>query len=109
MRYDPLPEYNGKQMTTKDKSPSRTTAFDPKAVPPAEFVQQQFGRTVTSLEFKGIDVRHFFSKFVVERVLAGQYQEIEGYTIATRVCCRGEVFNQTTDPIVRIHVSTRNG
>ncbi|MEN8760533.1 MAG: hypothetical protein ABF303_18910, partial [Desulfobacterales bacterium] len=92
-------------MTTKDKSPSRTTASDPKAIPPAESIQKQLNRILTSPEFKATDVQKSFLTFVVETVLAGRSYEIKGYTVATQVFGRGEDFNQATDPIVSIQAN----
>lgn len=92
-------------MTTKDKSPSRTTAFDPQAVPAAESIQQQVNRILASPEFKATDVQKSFLKFVVETVLDGRPHEIKGYTVATQVFGRGEDFNQATDPIVSIQAN----
>jgi adenylate cyclase len=99
------PSHGSEQMTTKDKSPSRTTASDPKAVPPAESIQQQVNRILTSPEFKATDVQKSFLTFVVETVLAGRSHEIKGYTVATQVFGRGEEFNQATDPIVSIQAN----
>jgi adenylate cyclase len=92
-------------MTTKDKSPSRATASDPIAVPPAESIQQQVNRILTSPEFKATDVQKSFLTFVVETALAGRSHEIKGYTVATQVFGRGEDFNQATDPIVSIQAN----
>jgi adenylate cyclase len=65
-------------MTTKEKSPSRTTAFDPQAVPDAESIQQQANRILTSPEFRATDVQKAFLTFVVETALAGRSHEIKG-------------------------------
>ena len=92
-------------MTTKDQSPSRTTALDPQAVPAAESIQQQVNRILTSPEFNATDVQKSFLTFVVETVLAGRSHEIKGYTVATQVFGRGEDFNQATDPIVSIQAN----
>jgi adenylate cyclase len=92
-------------MTIKDKSPSRATASDPIAVPPAESIQHQVNRILTSPEFKATDVQKSFLTFVVETELAGRSHEIKGYTVATQVFGRGEDFNQATDPIVSIQAN----
>ena len=92
-------------MTTKEKSPSRTTAFDPQAVPDAESIQQQANRILTSPEFRATDVQKAFLTFVVETALAGRSHEIKGYTVATQVFGRGDEFNQATDPIVSIQAN----
>jgi adenylate cyclase len=99
------PGHGCEQMTTKDKSPSRATASDPIAVPPAESIQQQVNRILTSPEFKATDVQKSFLTFVVETALAGRSHEIKGYTVATQVFGRGEEFNQATDPIVSIQAN----
>jgi hypothetical protein len=80
------PSHVSEQMTTKDKSPSRTTASDPKAIPPAESIQKQLNRILTSPEFKATDVQ-------------------KGYTVATAGVWTGEDFNQATDPIVSIQAN----
>ena len=92
-------------MTTKAKSPSRATAFDPQAVPDAESIQKQLNRILTSPEFKATDVQKSFLLFVVETLLAGRSHEIKGYTVATQVFGRGDDFNQATDPIVSIQAN----
>jgi TolB-like protein len=92
-------------MTIKDKSPSRATASDPIAVPPAESIQHQVNRILKSPEFKATDVQKSFLTYVVETELAGRSHEIKGYTVATQVFGRGEDFNQATDPIVSIQAN----
>jgi adenylate cyclase len=92
-------------MTIKDKSPSRASASDPIAVPPAESIQHQVNRILTSPEFKATGVQKSFLTYVVETELAGRSHEIKGYTVATQVFGRGEDFNQATDPIVSIQAN----
>jgi adenylate cyclase len=43
-----------------------------------------------------------FIRFIVEKTLAGQTQEIKGYTVATQVLGRKADFDAGKDPIVRI-------
>lgn len=95
---------NSKQMTTRDKSLSNIP-LDKNAVPPAESIQQQINRILTSPEFKATDTQKSFLKFVVKTALSGQSHEIKGFTVATQVFGRGEDFNQATDPIVSIQAN----
>jgi adenylate cyclase len=53
-------------------------------------------------EFQATDRLRDFLRFVVEEALAGRGAGIKGYTVATRVFGRGERFDASRDPIVRI-------
>jgi hypothetical protein len=68
-------------------------------------VRRQLERIIKSLEFKATPSQRAFLTFVVEKVLAGESEDIKGYTLATEVFGRGEDFNQATDPIASIHAN----
>jgi hypothetical protein len=83
-------------MPVKDKIHSKATVADPEAVFPADAVQRQINRILSSPEFNATAAQKAFLKFVVETALAGRAHEIKGYTIATRVFGRGADFNAIT-------------
>ncbi|MEJ2168339.1 MAG: hypothetical protein P8X90_22710 [Desulfobacterales bacterium] len=72
---------------------------------PADRVQRQLGRILASPAFRATDAQKAFLEFVVKKTLAGESEEIKGYTIATRVFGRREDFDQATDPIVSIQAN----
>lgn len=53
-------------------------------------------------EFLATDRLRDFLRFVVEETLAGRGQRIKGYAVATKVFGRGDDFDASRDPIVRI-------
>jgi TolB-like protein len=55
--------------------------------------------------FRATEAQRAFLLFVVKKVLAGESDEIKGYTIATQVFGRHEDFDQSTDPIVSIQAN----
>lgn len=65
-------------------------------------IRQQLGRIVTSSEFHATEKMRDFLRFVVEEKLAGRSHRLKGYTIAIEVFGRGEDFDATYDPVVRI-------
>ena len=65
-------------------------------------VRQQLGKILSSSEFQTSPLLREFLRFIVEKTLAGQVQEIKGYTIATQVLGRKADFDAGKDPIVRI-------
>jgi adenylate cyclase len=65
-------------------------------------VRQQLGRILASSEFQRSPMMRDFLRFIVEKTLAGQAQEIKGYTVATEVLGRKADFDAGKDPIVRI-------
>jgi adenylate cyclase len=65
-------------------------------------VRQQLGKILASPEFQRSPMLRDFLHFIVEKTLAGQAQEIKGYTVATQVLGRRADFDAGKDPIVRI-------
>jgi adenylate cyclase len=65
-------------------------------------VRQQLRRILASPEFQRSPMLRDFLRFIVEKTLAGQSQEIKGYTVATQVLGRRADFDAGKDPIVRI-------
>lgn len=65
-------------------------------------VRQHLGKILASLEFQNSPMLRDFLRFIVEKTLAGQAQEIKGYTVATQVLGRKADFDAGKDPIVRI-------
>jgi adenylate cyclase len=65
-------------------------------------VRQQLGKILSSPEFQRSPMMRGFFHFIVEKTLAGQAQEIKGYTVATQVLGRRADFDAGKDPIVRI-------
>ncbi len=64
-----------------------------------------FERILASPAFRATDAQKAFLEFVVKKMLAGESEEIKGYTVATRVFGRREDFDQATDPIVSIQAN----
>lgn len=62
-------------------------------------------RIMASPSFRATEAQRAFLRFVVEKMLAGESDEIKGYTIATQVFGRGEDFDQSIDPIVSIQAN----
>jgi adenylate cyclase len=65
-------------------------------------VRQQLKKILSSPEFQRSPMMRDFLHFIVEKTLAGQAQEIKGYTVATQVLGRQADFDAGKDPIVRI-------
>jgi adenylate cyclase len=65
-------------------------------------VRQQLRKILASPEFQRSPMMRDFLHFIVEKTLAGQAQEIKGYTVATQVLGRQADFDPGKDPIVRI-------
>ena len=65
-------------------------------------VREQLDRILASAEFHATDKMRDFLRFVVEEKLAGRSHRIKGYTVAVEVFGRGEDFDPTYDPVVRI-------
>ena len=70
-----------------------------------ERIWQQFERIVNSPVFEATKAQIAFLRFVVDKTLNGQSDDIKGYTVATEVFGRGEDFNQAIDPVVSIHAN----
>jgi TolB-like protein len=93
---DPMPAEGNKPDQNRE-SPDQTVSADE--------VREQLQRLLTDAAFRATDAQRAFLSFVVEKVLAGESDEIKGYTIATRVFGRREDFDQSTDPIVSIQAN----
>jgi adenylate cyclase len=65
-------------------------------------IRQQLRKILASPEFQRSPMMSDFLRFIVEKTLAGQAQEIKGYTVATQVLGRQADFDAGKDPIVRI-------
>jgi adenylate cyclase len=65
-------------------------------------VRQQLRKILASPDFQNSPMLRDFLRFIVEKTLAGQSQEIKGYTVATQVLGRKADFDAGKDPIVRI-------
>ena len=72
---------------------------------PADRIQRQLQQILASQAFRASDAQKAFLEFVVKKTLAGESEEIKGYTVATRVFGRREDFDQATDPIVSIQAN----
>jgi adenylate cyclase len=71
----------------------------------ADRIQRQLQRILASPVFGATDAQKAFLEFVVKKTLAGESEEIKGYTVATRVFGRRQDFDQATDPIVSIQAN----
>ncbi|WP_419662276.1 tetratricopeptide repeat domain protein [Desulfosarcina variabilis str. Montpellier] len=87
----------------RSRKPSIVLARDPGCSPAV--VREQMARILNSPEFKATDAQHAFLRYVIGRTLAGQADEIKGYTVATEVFGRREDFDQATDPVVSIQAN----
>jgi hypothetical protein len=88
-------------MTAENKSPENVHAKTDVPMP-ADRIRRQLRRILDSSAFGATQAQRSFLEFVVEKMLAGESDEIKGYTVATRVFGRREDFDQATDPIVSI-------
>ena len=91
-------------MTAENKSPENVHAKTDMPMP-ADRIRRQLRRMLESSAFKATRAQRAFLEFVVEKALAGESEEIKGYTVATRVFGRREDFDQATDPIVSIQAN----
>jgi TolB-like protein len=71
----------------------------------ADSIRNQLQRILASTEFNATDSQRKFLNFVVLETLAGNSDEIKGFTVATCVFGRGDDFDQGIDPIVSIQAS----
>ena len=69
---------------------------------PEPVVRQQLEKILANPEFQNAPQLGEFLRFIVDKTLAGQAQEIKGYTVATQVLGRKVDFDAGKDPIVRI-------
>jgi TolB-like protein len=67
-----------------------------------ETIRAQLGKILAAPEFQSSAMLCNFLGFIVEKTLAGQANEIKGYTVATQVLGRKTDFDPDKDPIVRI-------
>jgi hypothetical protein len=70
--------------------------------PSTNEVRAALERVVTSPTFRSSPQLAAFLKFIVESALAGNTEDIKGYTIAIKALGRSEDFNPKTDAIVRV-------
>lgn len=70
--------------------------------PSVETVRAQLDRIAGSTDFDTSRRSRDFLRFIVEETLAGRENQISQHAIATRVFGRGDDFDPTTDPIVRM-------
>jgi TolB-like protein len=91
-------------MTTENESPETDHANLDSPIP-VDRIQRELERIMTSPAFRATDAQKAFLEFVVKKTLAGESEEIKGYTVATRVFGRQEDFDQATDPIVSIQAN----
>jgi adenylate cyclase len=68
-------------------------------------VREHLEHLLDSLDFKATEMQRAFLRFVVEKALDGQADEIKGFTVATEVFGRSEEFDQSRDPIVSIQAN----
>ena len=85
-----------------DSAPNSTMAVDPSSGLGSDAIRRQLDRILASPEFHATDKMRDFLRFVVEEKLAGRSHRIKGYTVAVEVFGRGEDFDASNDPIVRI-------
>ncbi len=78
---------------------------DSHLTPDAEIIMRQLQLILESPDFRATKLQRAFLKFVVTKTIAGESDEIKGYTVATEVFDRNEDFDQSVDPIVSIHAN----
>jgi adenylate cyclase len=79
-----------------------TTTVEPSSGLGDDAIRRQLDRILSSPEFHATDKMRSFLRFVVEEKLAGRSYRIKGHTVAVNVFGRGEDFDATNDPVVRI-------
>lgn len=94
-----------KDMAKGQKNISSLKRMKPLPSASAQDVREQFRRVLDSPEFIATESQRNLLQFVVSESLAGNHQDIKGFTLATRVLGRGAEFDQASDPIVSIHMS----
>jgi len=88
-------------MSSRDNT-GRAIVVEPRSGLAHDAIRAQFDRILASPEFHATDRMRDFLRFVVEEKLAGRSHRLKGYTIAVEVFGRGDDFDATHDPIVRI-------
>jgi len=68
-------------------------------------INEQMEHILCSPEFTATKAQRAFLRYVVEKTLSGESEEIKGYTVATEVFGRKDDFDQATDPIVSIQAN----
>lgn len=91
-------------MVPKNKS-NLSVASKTKTNLPQSDIQQQFQKIISSPEFHVTRQQLDFFKFVISETLAGNSDNIKGYTIATQVFSRNQDFDVSMDPIVSIQAN----
>jgi hypothetical protein len=71
----------------------------------AEEVRAALENVVASPEFRRSPQLVAFLRFLVESTLGGKDEHIKGYNIGVEVLRRGEDFDPTVDPIVRVEAA----
>jgi adenylate cyclase len=90
---------------TPSKFPADQEISNPDSSFSPELIQEHLDQLMNAEEFLATKAQRELLRFVVDKTLAGQCDEIKGYTIATEVFGRGEDFDQATDPIVSIQAN----
>ena len=70
--------------------------------PTEEAIRQQLAKILISPQFFNAPNLQNFLRFLVDKTLAGESDDIKGYTVATQVLGRKADFDPNLDPIVRI-------
>jgi len=86
----------------RDDSTRHAESVEPRSGLGHEAIRDQLDRILASPEFHATDAMRDFLRYVVEEKLEGRSHRLKGYTIAVSVFGRGEDFDATHDPIVRI-------
>ena len=68
-------------------------------------ILQQLNRILDSPDFNGTKQQRAFLTYVVSQTMAGNSENVKGYTVATQVFGRNEDFDQAIDPIVSIQAN----
>lgn len=87
------------------KSDSKNSVVDLSDIASPEEVKVELEKILGSSEFAATKAQRDFLQYVVEKSLAGEEDQIKGYSIATQVLGRREDFNQSIDPIVSVQAS----
>ncbi len=91
-------------MPTTSQSKSQCSSFTSRDFSPIE-IRNQLQRVLNSAEFRATDAQRALLRYVIEKTLAGQAEDIKGYAVATDVFGRGDDFDQARDPIVSIQAN----
>jgi tetratricopeptide (TPR) repeat protein len=71
-------------------------------LPPVEDIRENLDKILASEAFRSAPQLGAFLRFVVEKTIQGEPDQIKGYTIATQALGRNEDFDPQIDPIVRV-------